>query len=98
MPNAWDRPPWPDAGEEDYEPIYRAVGHALSAWAEVEECISYLFVFFVGKGTTNSPAVRAYTSIDGVKNRIVMVRQAAEAWFEQFATCPGKDETIRALN
>jgi hypothetical protein len=30
---------------------------------------------------TQSPAVRAYTSIDGVRNRIAMVRSAAEAWF-----------------
>lgn len=98
MPNPWDRPPWPTTGEEQCEPIYLAVGRALSAWAEVEESISYLFVFFVGQGTTNSPAVRAYTSIDGVKNRIEMVRQAAEAWFEQFDTCPGKVETLEVLN
>lgn len=98
MPNPWDRPPWPAKGEEEPEPIYLAVGRALSAWAEVEECISYLFVFFVGKRITNSPAVRAYTSIDGVKNRIEMVRQAAEAWFEQFESCPGKDNTLEVLN
>jgi hypothetical protein len=77
MRNPWDRPPWPDQGEEDPEPIYLAVGHALSQWADVEECISDLFVFFAGQKEVGSPAVRAYTSIDGVRNRIAMVRSAA---------------------
>jgi hypothetical protein len=98
MPNPWDRPPWPDRGEEECEPIYLAVGHALSQWADLEECISDLFVFFVGQEEeTESPAVRAYTSIDGVRNRIAMVRSAADAWFERFPDCAFRENTFDAL-
>jgi hypothetical protein len=98
MPNPWDRPPWPIQGEEECEPIYLAVGRALSQWADVEECISDLFVFFVGQEEEpRSPAIRAYTSIDGVKNRIAMVRSAAEAWLELFPDCPLRESIFEAL-
>jgi hypothetical protein len=97
MPNPWDRPSWPHEGEDECEPIYLAVGHALSQWADVEECISDLFVFFVGQEEAESPAVRAYTSIEGVRNRIAMVRSAADAWFERFPDCSLKGSTFDAL-
>jgi hypothetical protein len=97
MAHPWDRPLWPDKGEDECEPIYLAVGHALSQWADLEECISDLFVFFVGRGEVESPAVRAYTSIDGVRNRIAMVRSAADAWFERFPECALKENTLEAL-
>jgi hypothetical protein len=74
-----------------------AVGHALSQWADLEECISDLFVFFVGQEEAESAAVRAYTSIDGVRNRIAMVRSAADVWFERFPDCSLKESTFDAL-
>lgn len=98
MPNPWDKPPWPDTGENGPEPIYLAVGRALSRWADVEEEISELFVFFVGPAANDSPAVRAYISIDGVRNRIEMVRHAADAWFDKFPNCGLKLQTTNALN
>src|SRR5262249_32212641 len=97
MPNPWDRPPWPDLGSNEPEPIYSAVGHALSQCADLEECISDLFVFFIGREEAVSPAVRAYTSIDGVRNRSGMVRNAADAWFERFPNCPFKPTPLDAL-
>jgi len=97
MPNPWDRPAWPDHGEDECEPIYLAVGHALSQWADVEECISDFFVFFIGQEEADSPAIRAYTSIDGARNRIGMVRSAAEAWFERFPGCPLKENVFEAF-
>jgi hypothetical protein len=97
MPNPWDRPTWPDQGEDECQPIYLAVGRALSQWADLEECISDLFVFLVGQEEADSPAVRAYTSIDGARNRIAMVRSAAEAWFERCPHCPLKDNVFEIL-
>ncbi len=97
MPNPWDRPRWPDKGDKTCAAIFQAVGRALSSWSDVEQEISDLFVFFVGPGAVDSPATRAYSSIDGARNRIKMVRHAANAWFERFRGCPFENETLNLL-
>jgi hypothetical protein len=97
MPNAWDRPAWPSVGDGTQDDIYPAVGRALTAWCETEEAIAYLFSTVVEAGIIGAPVNRAYSSISGVRNRIRMVREAADAWFAQLGGCPKSDDLFRIL-
>jgi hypothetical protein len=89
--------PRAEHGETDDEIIFTAVGRALSAWTEAEEAIAYLFAFFVEAGKIDAPALRAYSTVFGVKNRIKMVRHAADAWFDDVECCPHKCNPYSAL-
>lgn len=97
MPNAWDRPAWPSIGNEPPDEIYLAVGRALSAWCEAEEAIAYLFSTVVEAGIIDAPVNRAYSSISGVRDRIRMVREAADAWFMFLGSCPRSDNPFKIL-
>jgi hypothetical protein len=54
MQNPWDRPPWPQQGEDEPEPIYLAVGHALSQWADVEKVFQIFLFFSLGRNKKRS--------------------------------------------
>ena len=96
MSNPWDTPR-AELGETDDVPLFVAVGRALSAWSDAEEAIAYLFAFFVEAGKIDAPAIRAYSSIIGVRNRIAMVRHAADAWFDDLGCCSSKCNPYSAL-
>jgi hypothetical protein len=90
MGNPWDRPPIPQTGESRPEPLFEAVGRALSHWEHVEQSIAMLFsVVTTGKFyDVSGPALRAYGSIAGTAVRIEMVRAAVESWAQQYPQCP----------
>jgi hypothetical protein len=85
-----DRPPLPEIGESRAEPIFQAVGEAISNWELVEQSIAMLFSFITtGKYyDVSGPTIRAYGSIAGSSARIAMVRAAVEAWAQQYPQCP----------
>jgi hypothetical protein len=90
MANAWDRPPLPETGEQSAEPLYLAVGKAITCWEHVEQSMAGLFTFVTtGKyHDVSGPAVRAYGSISGTGARIQMVKAAVESWDRQYPNCP----------
>jgi hypothetical protein len=79
MPRAWDRPSPLDKGDAEPEAIYTAVGKALSDWGGAEEALALLFSTIVAAGDISSPAIDAYSAIEGARNRANMVRAALEA-------------------
>jgi hypothetical protein len=98
MDHPWDRPQLPDKGARAPEPLYQAVGKALTYWELVEQAIGGLFTF-VTTGRffdASGPALRAYGSIVGNNARIQMVRAAVESWSQKYPTCQHLD-TCRAL-
>jgi hypothetical protein len=88
--NPWDRPPIPEIGESRAEPLFQAVGRAISHWEHVEQSIATLFSFITtGKFyDLSGPALRAYGSISGTGARVEMVRAAVESWAQQYPQCP----------
>jgi hypothetical protein len=101
MSNPWDRPhPLPErGGAKSPEPVFQAVGRALSHWELVEQALAQLYIFLTTgrhKDFTD-PAIRAFGSIVGVKARIAMVRAASESWFERYPDCPLSENCRLAL-
>ena len=90
MSDPWDRPPIPERGERQPEPLFQAVGKAISYWEHVEQSIASLFTFVTtGKYyDVSGPALRAYGSVIGTNARIEMVRAAVESWSQQYPQCP----------
>jgi hypothetical protein len=100
MGNPWDRPPIPERGESRAEPLFQAVGKAISCWEHVEQSIASLFTFVTtGKyHDVSAPALRAYGSISGTGARIEMVRAAVESWAQQYPECPLIGNCYELLN
>src|SRR5258708_24344922 len=98
MSNPWDVPPIPEKGASSPDPLYQAVGKAITGWELVEQAIGVLFTFVTtGKFfDASGPALRAYGSIVGTSARIHMVRAAVESWGQQYSSCPLL-ETCNAL-
>jgi hypothetical protein len=71
-------------GDPDENPLFNAIGRALTAWETVEVECARLFAVFVlarQKRTYHAPAVRAYGSIVGTQSRSKMLQLAAESYF-----------------
>jgi len=71
-------------GDPDENPLFNAIGRALTSWETVEIECARLFAVFVSarlKRTYHAPAVRAYGSIVGTYGRKKMLQLAAEAYF-----------------
>lgn len=80
----WDLPPSMASGNNSAEPIFSAVGKALSNWEHVENRLAQVFATFVGANHSRNslhPSVRAYGAIVGFKSRIGMLDAAAKAYF-----------------
>src|SRR5437764_14255492 len=90
MSDPWDRPPIPERGERQPEPLFQAVGKAISYWEHVEQSIASLFTFVTtGKYyDVSGPALRAYGSVIGTNARIEMVSATEESWSQQYPQCP----------
>ena len=98
--NPWDVPPISEKGARSPEPVYQAVGQAITHWELVEQAIGGLFTF-VTTGRfydASGPALRAYGSIVGTSARIQMVRAAVESWSQQCPTCPLLDNCYALLS
>lgn len=100
MTNPWDVPPIPEKGARSPEPVYQAIGKAITHWELVEQAIGGLFTFVTtGKFyDASGPALRAYGSIVGTSARINMVKAAVESWSQQYPTCPHLDNCYALLS
>ena len=81
MSSRWNIPPWPKRGTRSADPVYRAVGVALSAWEELELNLPRLLGAF-----TNTPPFKAvhdprYAAASKFIDRIAIVEFAAESYF-----------------
>jgi hypothetical protein len=96
----WDLPPTKVVGDESADPIFLAVGKALSNWEHVENCLAQVFATFVGAHISNNvvdPAVRAYGAIVGFKSRVGMLNAAAKAYFNPARQLKQKADTWKDL-
>ena len=83
-PKPWALLGYRSCGDGSVEPIYAAVGKALSQWEELENRLASLFAFFVGDVPgDDAPAVRAYGTVISFRSRCGMVNAAARAYFHK---------------
>jgi hypothetical protein len=83
-PKPWDLPTPLNNGDDTAEPLFTAVGRALSNWEHVENQLANLFVVLVGAKVTRdmpAPAARAYGTILSFQSRLAMLEAAARAFF-----------------
>jgi hypothetical protein len=59
MPDPWDRPPFPKAGNSP-RILYEAIGRALMAWEEVEGAFAHLYSTFLTGWPFDVEANRQY--------------------------------------
>jgi hypothetical protein len=80
----WELPARLEKGDDKPEPLYMAVGKALTNWERVENQAANLFTTFVGARVTRdapTPALRAYGAIISFSSRADMLEAAAKAYF-----------------
>jgi hypothetical protein len=81
MPNPWDRPPFPDVGDDDQNLTYAAVGRFTSEWELLESELSHLFAHFIGKYATNEAYDEYYDRSKTGAARLRTLEIAAESHF-----------------
>ena len=84
-----------DEGDAISDPLFNAVGRALSNWQNIENQLANLFTLFVGADiSAEAPgsAVGAYGAIVGFKNRLSMVDAASDAYFRARPTGEGRKQ------
>jgi hypothetical protein len=77
----WDRPPLREIGEPNADPIYLAVGKALSHWERAEQGFAAVFQILIE--TRSGAAARAYGSITNSAGRRQALRSAAEVTYAE---------------
>lgn len=82
--------------DDDPEPIYTAVGKALSAWELIEHHLARMFAFFCG---AHDPVLlkRAYGSVTSYLGRSDMLESVAEVYFHRRSAHPMKDRFFSVL-
>lgn len=92
----WKYPDFAKEGNARPEPIFEAVGYALSAWEEAEDHFAHLFSQLVGEYAF--AARRAYGTIDMNTGRRNALMAAAEMFFIEVSGDPTAKEQQRALH
>jgi hypothetical protein len=82
--NAYDKPPLPDAGEDDEAPLFEAIGRATTAWENFERSLMLVYTALLSPALYYLPIERAYGSVMSFSGRKEMVQAAAEALFYKF--------------
>jgi hypothetical protein len=81
QPNRWDRPPFPEKGDDEARSTFEWVGRALTEWETLEAYLGLIFGIFVGATHDTEPAMRAYGSVLNFRGRADMLEAAARAHF-----------------
>jgi hypothetical protein len=81
MANPWDRPPFPNSGDDDQNLTYAAVGRFTSEWEMLESELSHLFAHFIGKYGTNEAYDDYYDKSKTGARRLQTLEEAAEKYF-----------------
>ena len=76
MPDPWDRPPFPKAGNSP-RILYEAIGRALMAWEEVEGAFAHLYSTFLTGWPFDVEANRQYGEPLNFVHRIEGLRAIA---------------------
>lgn len=75
-------------GHATPDPLYQAVGQALSNWERLEGEMAHLYSQFLGRGEAphfHIPAVRAFGTLNSPAGKADMIAAAAEAYFHWLA-------------
>lgn len=82
-PLIWGDPPMSEVGDGDADPIFTAIGRALTAWEIVETNLAFLFSRFCsgsrGEGVTGVSG-RAYGAVPSGNTRRDMLEEVAEMY------------------
>jgi hypothetical protein len=95
----WKRPPKRSLGDSDPDPIFNAVGRAMSQWEHTEETLSSLFVQLTECTTaaTFSAVRRAYGAVESGTGRRKVLREVAEVYFGTYWQFRVINKTFGAL-
>lgn len=77
----WDVPPHPRQGNKRPDPIYRAVGLALSRWEELEFNLVKLLGVFLGITPLEATRRASYADAPRFVDRLTVIDNAASAFF-----------------
>jgi hypothetical protein len=79
----WDVPPHPRQGNKRPDPIYRAVGVALSRWEELEFTLAKLLGVFLGITPLQATRHISYSDAPRFVDRLTVIDNAASAFFRK---------------
>ena len=97
---AFDQAADADQGDPSPDPIYHAVGRALSMWENVEDAMANIFSIATGGDAQPgmSPAKRAYGRTSSFNSRVEMVKEAADVFFMELGgDVPGMTARLNEL-
>lgn len=86
-------------GDPSVDPIYHAVGAALSAWEGVEEALATLYVVLTDAKEANAAntAARCFGAIENSSARRVVMLTAAEMYFQHYWARDAVRRPVEAL-
>ena len=76
--------PRPKQGNENADPIYLAIGRALSSWEATEDNLARLFSHIVNQNKLQMPVMRAYLLIKSARNRKELITETGRTFLEFF--------------
>ena len=91
----WEHPPGMPQGEHDAGLIHTGVGAALSAWEHMEWAVADVFSAFMEANRDASE--RVYGALEGLKVKMEVLEQAAQAAFRQRDVAPEFREAWKRL-
>jgi hypothetical protein len=71
----------PEAGDDNIETLYLAMGEGMAAWAQLEYLLASLFYLFVGEGESGRAALRAYGAAEAFYLQRQMLKAVEEVFF-----------------
>jgi len=83
MADPWDRPPFPNSGDDDEDITYAAVGRVISQWEHVESELSHLYALFIGKPWKEEAFDGYYEEGKTTKSRIKSVGIVSHSFFQR---------------
>jgi hypothetical protein len=94
----WSRPAAKAKGDATVDPVYRAVGRALSQWEMLEQNLANLFLVVCEcPNHSANPVRRAFGAIENGTLRRAAIREAAMCHFGQHWDIPAVQKSFGAL-
>lgn len=80
MPEPWDRPPFPQIGDEDQNRVFEYIGRVSNAWEHLEGVFSLLYATLSGKHPFDRDARRTYGREPTFQGRLGGFRTVFSLW------------------
>lgn len=95
----WERPTPQPQGDLNVDPVFTAVGRALTQWEKFKQQLATLFLVLCNaSGSSNSSVRRAYGAIENTTLRRKAILAAAEVHFESRGTTRPKTQPFAKLS